>query len=178
MAAPALRTAEDALRLNPGELWELVEGRVVLVSPAGARHGRIVARVSRALSEFVEPRRLGVVLTGDVGFVVRRNPDTVRAPDVAFVREERFPDGLPAEFIEGAPDLAVEVLSPGDRWAAVTSKAREFIAAGSAAVWAIDPADEQVRIYTTDGECMLAPSEALEAPALLADFRLSARDLW
>jgi Uma2 family endonuclease len=175
MAIGALHTAEEALRLNPTELWELVEGRLVVVSPAGARHGRIVARVSRALSDFVEGRRLGFVLTGDVGFVVRRRPDTVRAPDVAFVREDRFPDGLPAEFIEGAPDLAVEVLSPGDRWPEVASKAAEFIAAGAIVVWAIDPADEQARVYTADGERGVV---ALEAPTLLAGFRLPLRQLW
>jgi Uma2 family endonuclease len=178
MAAGALHTAEEALRLDPGGLWELVEGRVVRVSPAGARHGRTVARVSRALSDFVEPRGLGFVLTGDVGFVIRRGPDTVRAPDVAFVRGERFPGGLPAEFIAGAPDLAVEVLSPTDRWAAVAGKAREFIAGGSLAVWAIDPVDEQARVYTVAGERVLAVGEAFEAPDLLPDFTLRTSDLW
>jgi Uma2 family endonuclease len=94
-------------------LWELVEGRVVFVSPSGARHGRVVARVTRALSDFVEARQLGVVLAGDVGFVLRRHPDTVRAPDVAFLTSARLPESLPVEFMSGAPDLAVEVVSPG-----------------------------------------------------------------
>ena len=178
MAIGGLHTAENALQLHPGELWELVEGRLVVMSPAGARHGRIVARVSRALSDFVESRRLGFVLAGDVGFVVRRRPDTVRAPDVAFLRADRFPDGLPAEFVEGAPDLAVEVLSPGDRWSGVTGKAREFIAAGATAVWAIDPAAALARVYTAGGERPLASDEVLACPTLLPDFGLPLGELW
>ena len=170
-------TVEAAWSLNPPGLWELVEGRFVFMSPAGARHGRVVARLTRALGDFVEARQLGVVLAGDVGFVLRRSPDTVRAPDIAFLTAARVPARLPAEFMTGAPDLAVEVLSPGDRWPAVDKKAQEFIAAGSTAVWAIEPGDETARVYVREGSRLLTRADALTCPELLGDFTLKLRDL-
>jgi Uma2 family endonuclease len=179
VGAPLQRsyTAKQALRSNPAELWELVEGRVVVMSPAGARHAGMVANVTRLLSDFVRARRLGFVLAGDAGFILRRRPDTVRAPDVAFIRRARLPKGLPAAFIDGAPDLAVEVKSPDDRWPAIAKKAREFIAAGSVAVWALDPAKVTARVYTSRGERALATGGVLTCPALLGDFELRLRDL-
>lgn len=150
----------------------------MFVSPAGARHGRVVARVPRALGDFVDARRLGVVLAGDVGFVLRRKPDTVRAPDVAFLAAARVPATLPADFMNGAPDLAIEVLSPGDRWKAVDEKAAELLAAGAQAVWAIDPGDETARVYARGGSRALARDVRLTCPPLLGDFELLVSDLW
>jgi Uma2 family endonuclease len=166
-------TAEEAFWLNPPGLWELVDGRFVFMSPAGARHGRVVARVSRALSDFVEAQDVGVVLVGDVGFVLRRRPDAVRAPDVAFVRAERVAGGLPAEFFPGPPDLALEVTSPSDRWPDVEHKAREFLAAGTRAVWVIDPEQRMARIYTAEGSRSVTGSAALQCPELLGELALS-----
>jgi Uma2 family endonuclease len=170
-------TAEEAFWLNPSGSWELIDGRFVFMSPAGARRGRMVARVSRVLSDLVEPRGLGVVLAGDVGFVLRRRPDAVRAPDVAFVRAERVASGLPAEFFEGPPDLAIEVMSPSDRWPDVERKAQEFIAAGATAVWVIDPEQKIARTYTRNGSELLREEDRLTCPALLGDFSLGLKDL-
>jgi Uma2 family endonuclease len=171
-------TAEEALRLDPEGLWELVDGHVVVMSPAGGRHGGIVTRVSHALSGFVDAHRLGFVVSGDTGFILRRKPDTVRAPDVAFLRRRRLPKGLPLAFVAGAPDLAVEVKSPADHWPSVAKKAREFIAAGTAAVWVIDAARRNARIYTRDGERALAADGVLTCPELLAGFELRLAELW
>jgi Uma2 family endonuclease len=171
-------TAEAAWTLDPPGLWELVDGQVVLMSPAGARHGRVVARVTRALGDFVDARRLGVVLAGDVGFVLRRDPDTVRAPDVAFLAAARLTGPLPAEFVTGAPDLAIEVVSPGDRWSEVDKKAAEFLAAGATAVWAIDPGAETAKIYLRAGARELRRTDGLTCPELLGDFELRLLDLW
>jgi Uma2 family endonuclease len=171
-------TAEEAWRQGRPGLWELVDGRIVPVSPAGARHGDVVASVTRILANFVGARRLGRVLAGDAGFVLRRNPDTVRAPDVAFVTAARLPGRPPAEFMNGAPDLAIEVVSPSDDWKAVDRKAGEFIAAGACAVWAIDPGNEMAKVYARDGARVLARGEVLACPELLADFELRLPDLW
>jgi Uma2 family endonuclease len=178
MSTTSILTAEAAWALDPSGSWELVDGQVVFMSPAGARHGRVVARVTRILADFVEGRRLGVVLAGDVGFVLRRDPDTVRAPDVAFLAAARLTGPLPAEFVAGAPDLAIEVLSPGDRWNAVDKKAGEFIAAGALAVWAIDPGEQTAKAYSRSGSRVLGRTEALVCPELLGDFELSLPDLW
>jgi Uma2 family endonuclease len=150
----------------------------VFMSPSGVRHGHLVVRISRALSEFAESRDLGVVLAGDVGFVLRRKPDAVRAPDVAFVRTARVASGLPAEFFEGPPDLAVEVMSPGDRWPEVERKAREFLAAGAVAVWAIDPEQRIACAYGAEADRHFGSDDSLSCPALLGDFKLALRDLW
>jgi Uma2 family endonuclease len=155
-------TVEEAVRLDPAGLWELVEGHVVVMSPAGGRHGGIVTRVSRSLSDFVDARRLGFVVSGDAGFVLRRKPDTVRA----------------LTFIEGAPDLAVEVKSPDDHWPSVGTKAREFIEAGTVAVWVIDAKRRTARIFTSKGERTLLTDGALTCPALLGGFELRLRALW
>jgi Uma2 family endonuclease len=170
-------TAEEAFWLNPSGVWELVDGRFVFMSPAGARHGSLVARVSRALADFVEPRGLGIVLAGDVGFVLRRKPDAVRAPDVAFLRADRA-STLPTGFVEGAPDLAVEIMSPGDRATEVERKAREFVGAGSTAVWVIDPDEKTCRVYAANGSNVLAGDAALACPELLGAFALRLSDLW
>jgi Uma2 family endonuclease len=171
-------TAERAFLLDVSGRWELIDGRVVPVSPAGARHAVVVARVTRMLAAFVEAHRLGVVLAGDAGFILRRSPDTVRAPDVAFVTAVRLPGRPPAEFLEGAPDLAIEINSPSDSWKAVDKKAGEFIAAGARAVWAIDPGDETAKVYTCEGSRGLARGETLTCPELLGDFELNLPDLW
>jgi Uma2 family endonuclease len=176
--APRPLTAEAAWTLDPPGSWELVDGQVVSLSPAGARHGRVVARLARALGDFVDARRLGVVLAGDVGFVLRRDPDTVRAPDVAFLAAARLRGPLPAEFVAGAPDLAIEVLSPGDRWSEVDKKAGEFLAADATTVWAIDPGAETARIYSRAGVRELLRTDALTCPALLGAFELRLLDLW
>jgi Uma2 family endonuclease len=101
-----------------------------------------VARVTRLLANLVDARRLGKVLAGDAGFILLPDPDTLCALDVAFVTAARLPGRPPAEFVSGAPDLAIEIISPSDDWKAVDKKAAKFIAAGSLAVWAIDPGDE------------------------------------
>jgi Uma2 family endonuclease len=171
-------TAEEAFWLNPDGAWELVEGRFVFMSPAGARHGRLVARLSRAFAESVEPHGLGIVLAGDVGFILRRKPDAVRAPDVAFLRAERGGPDVPAGFLEGAPDLAIEILSPGDRPTEVERKALEFIAAGSTVVWVVDPDARTCRVYRAGETRTLGGEAVLSCPELLGGFALPLSKLW
>src|SRR6478672_9366656 len=110
-----LVTAEELEKFPDDDYrYELVEGRVVRMSPVGYRHGRIVVRIAVLLSGHVERHQLGVVLT-DVGFKLASNPDTVRGTDLAFIRQARLPaQDLPG-FWEGPPDLVIEVLSPDDR---------------------------------------------------------------
>jgi Uma2 family endonuclease len=171
-------TAEEAYWLNPPGRWELLHGEIVYMSPAGFRHGQVVTRVAKLLDDFVASRRLGAVVSGDPGFVLKRSPDTVRAPDVAFLRAERVPSPAPVEFFEGAPDLAIEVLSPGDRWPDVERKASEFLAAGSSAVWAVDPETRTARVYLTGHIRVIASEGALDHPDLLPGFILPLRELF
>jgi Uma2 family endonuclease len=114
-----------------------------MMSPAGSEHGALTIQIGRILANFVMPRGLGAVLGGDAGFLIAQNPDTVRAPDVAFLRAERVGERLPKGFFAGAPDLAVEVLSPGG----VLEKVQDWLAAGCLAVWVVDPKKQTVTIY-------------------------------
>jgi Uma2 family endonuclease len=100
------------------------------------------------LAGYVKANRLGVCFGAETGFKVASDPDTVRAPDVAFVRRERIPErGIPKKFWQGAPDLAVEVLSPGDTYAEVTEKVEGWLDAGAWAVWVIDPKRRDVSVF-------------------------------
>ena len=106
-----LVTAEELERF-PGDdfRYELVEGRLIRMSPVGYLHGRVVMRLGSLLEQHVRSRGLGAVLT-EVGFKLKSNPDTVRAPDVAFIRGDRIPSVPPKGFWKGTADLAVELRS-------------------------------------------------------------------
>jgi Uma2 family endonuclease len=145
-------TAEELLQLGLSEKrTELVHGQLVVREPAGYRHGEIAARLLASLYNFVESRALGRVLTAETGFVLRRNPDTVRAADVAFVRQDRLPVPPPSGFADVAPDLVIEVLSPSDRPGDVLSKIGDWLDAGVLLVWIIDPQRSDARVYRADG---------------------------
>jgi Uma2 family endonuclease len=132
----------------PGVLTELVRGRVVEMPPAKTDHGGTGFEIGFHLRAFVGMHALGRV-TGEGGYIVARDPDTVRAPDAAFLASARLPGGrLPsAEYFEGAPNLAVEVVSPDDRDADVAEKVAGWLAAGSERVWEVRPRTETVTVH-------------------------------
>ena len=139
-----LLTTEDVLNLPSGVRRELLDGVLVEMSPNNQTHGWLEGNVSGILWSYVKPRLLGEVMTGDVGFILRRNPDTVRAPDVAFIRAERLPAERRRGFLEIMPDLAVEVVSPTDTRAEVQLKIRDWIEAGVPLIWVVYPETESV----------------------------------
>lgn len=126
--------------------YELVEGRLVRVSPAGWEHGRIAARVAYLLQGHVRANNLGEVVT-EVGFKLRSDPDTVRGPDVAFVRQDRLPQGQLRGFWNGPPDVAVEVPSADDRPGEIHAKVEEYLTCGTLAVVVVDPEAQSVTIH-------------------------------
>jgi Uma2 family endonuclease len=131
MATAELLTADDLLRLNiRDKRTELVRGRLIVREPAGFRHGAIAAELTAWLADFVKARAFGVVVAAETGFKLSSNPDTVRAPDVGFIRAERVPHPLPRGYADIAPDLAVEVLSPDDRAGEVLAKVSDWLTAG------------------------------------------------
>jgi Uma2 family endonuclease len=132
----------DELQAMPddGKQRELVRGKLVVVSPSSARPSAIAINLAIHLGAFVKQHRLGRCLGADGGYRLASQPDTVRAPNVSFIRSEQLPGGrLPDTFFPGAPDLAVEVLSPSDRVFELIEKANDYLTAGTRLVWVIDP---------------------------------------
>lgn len=166
--AERLLTAEEFFLLpDPieGGKMELADGRVLTMSPVGLLHGQISHAIATALGAFVRPRQLGTV-TQETGFRLQRNPDRVRAPDVSFLRSDRIPPkGRRETFIEGPPDLAIEVLSPDDRVAAVLRKVAEYLEAGTPRVWVVDPDAETVTVYRAERSETFGPSSVLDSEA-------------
>ena len=175
MSAPALLTAEELLQLNlPNKRTELVRGRLLVREPAGYVHGDVAMLIGAAVLQHVEANSLGRVFAAETGFTLARGPDTVRAPDVAFIRSERLPSPPPRGFAELAPDLAVDVLSPDDRPGEVLQKVADWLNAGTLLVWVVDPRRRIGRAYRADGSETQVDDEGwLEGEELLPGFRLS-----
>ena len=129
-------TAEELFAMPDSKATELIAGEIVMMTPAGYQHGTITATICSILRSHVAANRMGSVVSGETGFVIARNPDTVRAPDVAFVRRDRQPQS-PEAFFPGAPDLAVEVISPYDRLKDVDDKTKAWLDAGTPVVWVV-----------------------------------------
>lgn len=134
------------------------------MTPAGHLHGRVAARIGASLTTFVEPRRLGATYAAETGFLLRCEPDTVRAPDASFVAAARVEAaGASAGYFPGAPDLAVEVVSPRDAHSAVDEKVTDWIGSGCRAVVVLDPNRRTATIHRPG-----APVETLTAGDHLA----------
>ena len=135
-----LVTAEELLEMpDDGYRYELVRGELRKMAPAGARHGRSAGKVARPLMNHVATNDLGEVYIAEAGFLLTSDPDQVRVPDVAFVRRDRFDEvGDIDGFFPGPPDLAVEVISPNDRYTEVAEKVEDWLNAGTRMVIVVD----------------------------------------
>ena len=174
-------TAEELFDL-PDDSWRyaLVRGELQRMTPAGFRHGAVVMNVAVPLGHHVKTHQLGVVCGAETGFVLARRPDTVLAPDVAFVRRERIAaSGQPVTFWEGAPDLAVEVTSPGDTRPEMAEKAASWLSAGTRVVWVVDPKRSSLTIHEPGAAPRsLAVSDVLDGAPLFPGFRLPVADIF
>jgi Uma2 family endonuclease len=169
MATREVFTEIDLLREpRDGRKHELVDGRIV-VSPAGYRHGRIAIRLARRLDQHAADHQLGDVLDSSTGF--RLPGGNVRSPDVSFVAAGRVPGRAPAGFFDGAPDLAVEILSPDDNARDVLDKVGEYLKAGTRLVWVIDPDQRTAAIYRSLTDVQrLTEADSLTGENLLLGF--------
>jgi Uma2 family endonuclease len=138
--------AELASLPDDGYRHELEAGCVVAEPLPAHRHDRVRWRLENALQRFVAAHGLGEVF-GEAGYVLARDPDTVRGPDLSFVRRERLSGFDDSQFFDGAPDLAVEILSPSNRPGETRAKVAEYLAAGARLVWVVDPERRVVTIY-------------------------------
>jgi len=167
-----LITGEELARMPGVGPCELVEGRVVPVSPGGTEHSLVTANAVQVLKEFVGQSRLGKILTGEAGFYTRRNPDTVRGANVLFISAERFDRRMrELTFLDVAPELVVEVLSRDDTVMDLTAKLREYFAADVKLVWVVDPRAHRVYVYRSLVEVReLTETDTLSGDDILPGF--------
>lgn len=182
MSTIALTTAEELLALprGMGKRYELVRGELRMMSPAGWRHGLVIDNLHALLTPYIREHNLGRGFGAETGFLISRAPDTVRAPDYAFIAKEHLPDEEPTEaYWPGAPDLAVEVLSPNDRTGEVDEKIAAWLDAGCQAVWIIDPQLQTVTIYRSRTEIAIkTANDMLEGDPTVPGFRCAAAELF
>lgn len=159
---------------------ELIDGRLYEMEPPGALHGVVAARAGAVLAAHVSRHDLGETFAAETGFHLRSDPDTVRAPDASFVTRERIDaTGIPAGYWPGAPDLAIEVISPSDRGPQVTAKALDWLAAGARAVVVLDPANRTGEVHRPDSAVeALAAVDTLHLDDVVAGFAVPLADLF
>jgi Uma2 family endonuclease len=175
-----LLTAEDVLNMPEDDFrYELLDGVLVKMSPPANPHGRAQTMIGHLLLITVLPQNLGEVF-GEIGFILRRNPDRVRAPDVCFIARDRIPSGgLGRGFVDFAPDLAVEILSPSDRRGEVEEKVQEWLQFGARIVWLVRTEQRTVTVYEPGKEPrVLTEADTLTAEPVLPGFSVPVRALF
>lgn len=186
MSVATTQSQRDDRPMTAAELWqqgpetpgELVKGRFIAMPPTGHRHGTIEANIGRELGAFVKERGLGTVMSGEVGIITQRDPDTVRGADVAYISNERLSQAQADGYLDVAPELVVEVVSPNDRWTEINEKIGEYLACGVVTVWIIDPRTQRVTSYRRGLEVLVYGSaDVLSAPDILPGFALPIREL-
>jgi Uma2 family endonuclease len=179
--ATQLMTADDLWRLpNDGMRHELVKGVLHTMPPAGFEHGVVGINLSTPLDQHVRANRLGIVVAAETGFLIATNPDTVRAPAVGFVRQDRIQaTGIPRRYWPGAPDLAVEVVSPSDTVFAVDDKVQEWLTAGARLVWVVNPRQRTVTVHRAGGApTILTVSDVLDGEQVVPGFSMRVSELF
>ena len=179
-------SAEDFLAIAASPEYadrviELVEGEIVEMSLPNGEHGEILSLSAARIVNHVYDNKLGRVATGDAGFILERNPDgrdTVRGMDLAFISKSKAPAPLPNAFLEFAPDLAVEVISPSNEAADIHRKIRQLLAAGTTLVWIVYPTTRTVEVHSHSGAATLEGDDALSGGDVLPGFEVPVREIF
>lgn len=186
MATKTLITADEFWKLAPElEHCELVRGEIVEMSPSGLIHGKITMRLGARLFNYVEKYDLGEVFAAETGFIVEHatdeeQRDTVRGPDVSFIRKERIPEGgLDEGWGDFPPDLAVEVMSKNDTQREVLEKVGEYLDAGVRLIWIVNPKNETVTVYRLNGEIeQLKADDILDGEDVVPGFSCTVSEIF
>jgi Uma2 family endonuclease len=180
MAVKTLLTADDLLQMSGVGRSELVKGELVTMTPSGGEHGGLTVTVGAALLNFVKPRKLGRVFGAETGIIISRDPDTVRAADAAYLSNARVAQVSDlTKFLDVAPDLVVEVVSPNDTWSEIEVKVAEYLGIGVRLVWVLNPKTRSVHVYRPSSEVRrLTENDALDSEDVLAGFLMPVKELF
>lgn len=173
-----LYTADDLLAMPDDSVrHELLRGELQAMSPPGDEHGALALEIGTYLRLFVRQHQIAGHVTVETGYILARDPDSVFAPDVAYVSKARHAR-LTGKFIPVPPDLAVEVMSPFDSAITLHEKVNAYLEAGTPLVWVIYPKPRTLTVHTADGAHTLALDDTLDGGAVLSGFALPLRDLF
>lgn len=190
MALPQIRekfySAEKLWELshapeNDSRRFELSEGVLIEMSPAGLKHGTLALQLGRVVGDFVDENDLGITTAAETGFILFKNPDgkdTVRAPDVGFVSKARLGEELPDGYAPFAPDLAIEVVSPNDDAEDLEQKISEYLKYGTRLVWVFYPKLKRVVVHTSSGSYPIDIDGTLDGGDILPGFKLELKDIF
>ncbi len=177
-----LMTADELLAMpDDGFVYELIKGELIKVSPPpGHEHGLVAMNIAGPLHQYAKSKNLGNVYAAETGFLLEQNPDTVRAPDVAFIKRERIEKAGPIQaYWIGVPDLAVEVLSPSDTVGRIEDKVAYWLESGTQMVWVVSPKMHTVTVYSSLTEIVvLTKSETLDGGIVVPGFQISIADIF
>lgn len=174
-------TAEQLLKMpRDGYRYELIQGALKKMSPAGSEHGVIAATMTMLLAQYVKAHKLGVVLAAETGYKIARDPDTVIAPDTSFIRQEQVDRiGRTEKFWPGAPDLAVEVVSPHDTAREVREKVAAWLAAGTQIVWVVDAKKRTISIHRKQADvAVLTEKDMLDGADVVHGFKCKVAEVF
>ena len=180
-AKAKLLTADDLMRLSSqGVRGELIRGVLYETMPTGRQHGKVLGKLTVRMGAFIESRALGTIEVGDVGVRLERNPDTVRAPDVAFFSTEKAPPPeLAARYAEVVPDLLAEIVSPNDTARELREKAEVWLGFGVGLVWVINPDTRTVDVHRRGLPItVLTDQDLLDGLDILPGFTCAVRDIF
>lgn len=174
-------TADQLLRMPRGGMRrELVAGELHEMTPAGGEHGHIAIRFGARLAIHIEDNNLGMAYGAETGFILSRDPDTVRAPDFAFMSKERA--ALIARelgYVPGAPDLAIEVISPNDAYTEVEAKVEDWLGAGCRMVVLVNPRSRSLKVYRSQGDVnVLGANDVFDGSDIVPGFRLPVKNVF
>lgn len=181
MSTTSRVTAKELSELpDDGRRYELIEGEIREMTPSGGEHGGVAADLHCLLGSYVRQNKLGRTFIAEAGFTIAQDPDTVRAPDIGFVRKENLPAGpLPKGFFPAAPDLAVEVLSPNDKVSQVDEKVQAWLDAGTAMVWVVNPTGRNVTVYRSPKDVrVLTEDDPLDGEDVVSGFQCGVAELF
>ncbi len=176
--ATKLMTANELLSLPGGFRYELVKGELLTMSPAGEEHGAVIMNLAVPLGQHVKANKLGRVYGAATGFKLETDPDTVLAPDIAFIKQERL-GTLIKSYRVGAPDLVVEVLSPGESKNKIEKKTSRWLQGGALAVWVVDPHTRLVSVCRLNAETrFLSEKDVLSGDIIVPGFSFPVSEIF